>query len=239
MIMRIFYAKCPCCGFDNIFNRMTDLQTVQPITFKQVTCQNGKCLKNFNINGDLSNAAYEMLIYDCYELFRNKKYSYCILNLAQACEVFFNLYLTVKLVYIPFDSESDNDEQLNSNLQELYRQTKMYAFIKMQNIFINLLDVPVNNMDDGRDIILRISDYHNSPTEEKLQGIQNEELRDLVLQLINLNISSLRNKVIHKIAYRPNAQETEAAIEDTRRIIFSLARQCDMHGDEPNSYLLM
>ena len=83
-----FYATCPYCEQENIFNRRSDLGTLEPVTFKQVKCLNPDCEKVFNINGYLANAAFEMLIYDCYELFRKKRYSYCILNLAQACEVF-------------------------------------------------------------------------------------------------------------------------------------------------------
>ena len=70
-----FYATCPYCGFRNIFNRVTDLATTAPISFMTIRCLNDECGQNFNINGDTSNAAYEMLIYDCYELIKKKKYS--------------------------------------------------------------------------------------------------------------------------------------------------------------------
>src|SRR5690349_9162011 len=89
-----FEAECPACGHWNIFNRVSDFKTVEPIAFKTVICLD--CQNDFNINGDQINSAYEMLIFDCYKLKSIKRYSYCILNLAQAYEVFFSQYLRVE-----------------------------------------------------------------------------------------------------------------------------------------------
>ena len=107
-----FVAVCPICDFRNIFSRVSDLKEREPIAFKQVACED--CGKPFNINNDSINAAYEMLVYDCYDLMEEKHYSYCILNLAQAYEVFFSHYLRVELLYKPFSLRDDPDlVQLN------------------------------------------------------------------------------------------------------------------------------
>ena len=63
-----FIATCPHCGFQNIFNRVSDLETVEPIDFKQVICLNSSCKKQFNINGDLLSENYAYFIMDCYDL---------------------------------------------------------------------------------------------------------------------------------------------------------------------------
>jgi hypothetical protein len=102
-----FIARCPLCGFRNIFNRVTDLQDTEPIRFREVVCLNDRCKQKFNINGDLVSPAFRMLVFDCYPLKEEKKYSYCILNLAQAYEVFFSLYLRVELLFRPFSQDPD------------------------------------------------------------------------------------------------------------------------------------
>ncbi len=78
-----------------------------------VYCSDTRCSKPFHISGDLVSAAYEMLIFDCYDLKEEKKYGYCIRNLAQAWESFFSLYLRVSLLYRPF-ARSDFEELKHS-----------------------------------------------------------------------------------------------------------------------------
>ncbi len=120
-----FTAHCPMCGFKNIFNRASDFEYLKPIAHKQVVCLNRDCGQPFIISGDSINSAFEMLIYDCYELRDAKHYAYCILNLAQAFEVFFSQYLRVQLLYRPFASDSDqNIEQLNTLTNLLYEKIK-------------------------------------------------------------------------------------------------------------------
>lgn len=80
-------AKCTNCNKENIYNRTSDLGTTIPIAHKKVVCEH--CHHEFGINGDLVNERYEMLIFDCYYLFQNKKYMQCMTQVCQACEMFF------------------------------------------------------------------------------------------------------------------------------------------------------
>ena len=57
-----FIARCPRCGFENIFNRASDLKDFRPIDFKVVTCLSTDCRQPFTINGDFINPAFEMLV---------------------------------------------------------------------------------------------------------------------------------------------------------------------------------
>lgn len=91
-----FIAVCPICEVENTYNRVTDLKTTKPISFKTVKCF--KCNQNFNIHRDKVSEAYQYLILDVYELKEQKRYMYCILNLAQAMESFLSYSIRVKLL---------------------------------------------------------------------------------------------------------------------------------------------
>src|SRR5260221_158441 len=93
-----FVAQCPCCGKDCIFNRASDLHTLEPIAGLDVSCQSDDCRKPFRSVGDSVNSAHEMLILDCYELIEAKHYMAVILSLTQAYEVFFSLFFRVELL---------------------------------------------------------------------------------------------------------------------------------------------
>lgn len=234
-----FYALCPYCEYENIFNRVSDLESIEPITYRQVQCQNTECRHDFKVNGDLANAAFEMLIYDCYDLYRKKKYSYCILNLAQSCEVFFSLYIYITLAYKPFNREENSTNELNRLISKIYEETKKYSYIKMQNIILNLLveDIHPSNIENSLEIINNISNYASQPSRNKIEGIEDEELKTMLLELMDVNISSLRNKVVHKFAYRPSEKEASDSIEEIRRIILNLSRKLEIVGDDANVYI--
>lgn len=137
-----YIATCPHqhCKFQNIFNRVSDLKTVEPIVFKQVACLKPSCKKQFIINGDLVSENYEYLIKDCYDLLKIKRYMYCILNLCQACEMFFVRAIEVKLIYQPFKDKvfSDDCDQFNDLCKKLYTKIKDYTFENLKRIFFDL-----------------------------------------------------------------------------------------------------
>jgi hypothetical protein len=61
----------------------------------------------------------------------------CILNIAQAYEVFFSLYFRVEILFKPFAAESDmNVEKLNSLGEKLYNMVKRYGFTDMRALFL-------------------------------------------------------------------------------------------------------
>ena len=176
-----FYARCPWCKAKNVFNRESDLGDVHPIAYKEVRCLNGSCGKPFEIKADSVNSAYEMIIYDCYELKREKKYCYCILNLAQAFEVFFSLYLRVHLLYHPFvrykleAQDGDNLKRFNALASLLYRTVKDYGFAKMRNIFLNrmLSNQNIHSFDQAESIIRTLPTCHQMPSDQSINACTN------------------------------------------------------------------
>lgn len=238
-----FKATCPHCNHRNIYNRITDLKTTEAIDYAEVACFNETCNKSFAINGDLISPAFQMLIYDCYELKSQKHYAYCILNLAQAFEVFFSLYLQVQLIYKPLaieeKTQSVDNIRLNELAKQLYDSIKNYAFIKLRNIFLNLLienKTPIT-LDEAEKLILTLDSLTNIPSDQDLQKISDTRLLGLLQALKNSTIHEIRNRVVHKRAYRPTLDEVDSAIKETGDILFLLAHYLEIDSDDINHYV--
>lgn len=238
-----FTAWCPYCTYKNIFNRITDLKTTEAIGFMKVKCLNDVCGKEYNINGDSISPAFKMIVFDCYDLKREKRYSSCILNLAQAFEVFFSLYLRVELLYKPFSIEhkkgENNLNRMNELSKQLYKEIETYAFVKLRTIFLNLVlnNKPAKSLYEAGKIIKNINSLTTTPSDIMIGNIQDAHLSVLLINLKNTKICELRNKVVHKLAYRPSIEEVDAAIEETRSILFSLATCLEMEIDDINWYM--
>jgi len=240
-----FEAECPHCSYWNIFNRVSDLKDITPIAFRKVRCLNSDCNKEFNINGDHINSVYEMLVFDCYKLKQEKRYAYCILNLAQAYETFFSQYLRVELLFKPFARDGeDNLDRLNELAQQLYDYTEKYAFTQMRDIFLNraILCQSVNSLRDAALIIkqlkpLKKQPLPNAPSDTAIANLSDSRLSELLKAVKGSKIAKLRNQVVHKYAYRPKLEEVEDAIEETRNTLFPLGVHLDIHIDEINWYV--
>ena len=222
-----FIATCPHCGFQNIFNRVSDLETVEPIGFKQVICLNSSCKKQFNINGDLVSENYAYLIMDCYDLLKNKRYMYCILNLCQACEMFFVRAIEVKLIYQPFKDKvlPDDCDQLNDLCKKLHTKIKDYPFKSLQRVFFDLYlnDKVFQSLKSIEDYINTIDCRKNkTPQDAEIDLYPNIKARELFKKMKLTKINELRNHVVHKYGYRPDKLLVERNLENIREVIFGL-----------------
>jgi hypothetical protein len=237
-----FIAHCPWCGRENIFNRATDLRTFYPIDYLVVNCLSAECAKAFYLNGDVVNPAYEMIIFDCYELLKRKYYAYCILNLAQAFEVFFSQYLRVDLLYKPFARGPLEDiERLNNVMALLYDKTRKLSFDRMKNLFLScVLDgARPKSLPEAEDIINGFSDKSPCPSDEQITNATisgHEGVRELLLRLKSCKVPEKRNRVVHQHAYRPTLDEVNEALKETREILFPLGSTLDVRIDDANLY---
>ena len=241
-----FYARCPRCGFENTYNRVSDLEDITPIGYKEVRCLNHICKQPFAINGDLVNPVYEMLIFDCHELRKQKRYSYYILNLAQAFEVFFSLYLRVHFHYRPFAKlerealGSGDLDQLNKVASELYEATKNYAFTHMLSVFLQCVlsgNYSASLIEAQQSIRALGTQRPNLPKDQEIIASSNQQLADVLKRLKYSKINELRNKIVHQRAYRPRLAEVDEALEETRDIIFSLKSFLRIQDDVINWYI--
>jgi hypothetical protein len=229
-----FVAQCPWCGQESIFNRATDLKELSPIAFRAVSCLNPACGRPFNINGDSVNSAHEMLVLDCYELLQLKHYMNCILTLAQAYEVFFSLFLRVELLYMPFACDIRKDtNRLNQLAEQLTGKVKEHTFARMRALFLRQLIAGPHpaNLAEAEVAIARLEDRPSDPKDAELEALNDRQLVDLLKALKRTPINTLRNRVVHKQAYRPTREEAEAALEEARSLLFPLTNRLDLYDD--------
>jgi len=240
-----FYATCPSCGRRNTFNRASDWHDFSLVDHKEVDCLHPDCGKRFFVNGDQSNPCYEMLVFDCYELLEAKHYSYCILNLAQAFEVFFSQYLRVTLLYGPLAQQQKFDlDSHNEMLRLLEEKIETFPFGKMRRLFFQIaLRTEAPPTLQASKLVINAIDPRNvppEPSDDELRGqtlVPNVYLRNLFLRLKHCEVPNLRNKVVHKVAYRPTHEEAKEALQETRAILFPLGFALDVQSDDMNRYL--
>lgn len=229
-----FVAQCPWCGQESIFNRASDLKDLRPIASRTVSCLNPACGKPFIINGDSVNSAPEMLVFDCYELLQLKHYMNCILTLAQAYEVLFNLFFRVELLYKPFATDPNKDiDRLNGLAQRLTKKVQNHTFGPMRALFLRQLvsgSAP-RTLDESEVAIAALDDRPKDPRDIEFDSLSDTELAGILKALKATKINKLRNQVVHKRAYRPTREEAELALEETRLIIFPLTQRLGLCDD--------
>jgi hypothetical protein len=230
-----FVAQCPWCEQESIFNRATDLKDLSPIAFRTVSCLNPACGKPFNINGDSVNSAHEMLVLDCYELLQLKHYMNCILSLAQAYEVFFSLFFRVELLYKPFGADPDQElSHLNRLSEELHEKIKEHTFTRMRALFLQHIVTGSRpaNLAEAEAAIAGLEDHPSDPKDAELEALGDKQLVALLKAVKSTAINTLRNRVVHKQAYRPTREEAEEA----RSLLFPLTSRLGLY-DDINRYM--
>jgi len=221
-----FEARCPICGSWNIFNRATDFGDFKLIGFKTVSCFSSECGQQFNINGDLVSPDYNMFIMQCYTLKETKQYMLCIVVLAQAFELFFSRYLLKTLVLDPLKKDPTRRMATNykSMADALYEKIERLAYQKLRNIFLNVAIqmLSLSTILEARSTIQAIPSMHCDPSDFAIDAYPFTDIRDLIHGVKRSSIGKLRNRVVHKEGYRPRLDEVEAALTETRKLIFGL-----------------
>ena len=202
------FVDCPLCARELVLNRASDLHTFKPIFGTHVSCE--KCYRGFWLNGDSVNERHESLIFDCRDLLARKRYMNCILNICQAYEMFFRLYLRVRLLYVPFGSNSDRGAaslvRLNQLSRDLECKIERFAFKKMRSSFLRLITEknPPGTLDEAAKYIMQFSGGRRS-REVDLQSTTGKNLEDRLVQLAGTKIDDLRNDVVPQGGPPPDA----------------------------------
>ena len=227
-------VDCPLCHHEITFNRVSDLDTFKPISGANVFCP--ECKGEFWINGDSVNERHEAIVFDCHDLLRTKRYMNCILNVCQAYEMFFSLYLRVNLLYLPFGSNFREDSnalrKLNELSDQLSNRTEKFGFVKMRKIFLRLAIEPKrpSDLDESRRYINEISDY-TLPKDAELKMWPDKRIAIFLIRVKETQINKLRNDVVHKKGYRPKNSEAEHALNEARAVLFPLTSLLNLHDD--------
>ncbi len=230
----IVTGDCPICGRELNFSRKEDLGTVGTVVDVRVSCEG--CRESFRLTGDSVNERHETLLLDCHNLLRKKRYMNCILNVCQAYEMFFSLFLRVKLIYVPFgrmpDRGSSSVAKLNQLCWALSRKTGKFGFVKLRNSALSLAveSNPPSTLDEAGEYIKSLSGSR-SPKAADLSLLADKKLADLLERVKRTKINQLRNDVVHKKGYRPTRAEAEDAAEEARAVLGPLTWQLELHDD--------
>lgn len=230
-------ATCPKCGARNVYNRATDIGHFRPISNWPVVCENSQCHAVFDVIGDLINPSYEMLLLDACDLLREKSYTEAVLKATTAYEMFFSHYLRVEFVYRAStrDRTSDRDsvDWMTSATQLLRNATERHTFKPMRWVFLRAaVDNPHPATIAAAEAYIR--SIPRRPAEvprSDIEALQDQNLRSLLLHVLDSSIDDLRNDIVHKTAYRPTLDETKAAVDDAYITIFRLGQHYGLGND--------
>jgi hypothetical protein len=224
------YVECHSCHKANIFNRVSDLNELGYISGMDVQCLH--CQAPFRIGGDTVNPRHQLLLYDCNRLFKEKRYTACVLYAAQAFEVFCSLFLRIELAYKPYSRESKGAplqhlpvSQLNALMALLYDTIRRFAFVDLRNVFLNTVlsgTSPANIAAAQQAITALPSLRDRCPSDASIAQHSDPAVAALLQAFKNCSVHELRNSVVHQAVYLPSAQEAEASVTEAGNILYPL-----------------
>lgn len=218
-------ATCDHCQALCIFNRVDDFTDTMPISGRRVACW--QCSKDFWIKGDTINTPYQFLIDDARDHFRRKRYMPAIASLAQAWEVFFASCAVSTYVFRPFFAEASVDrdiDELNGLYQELFETIKSFTWFPLRNLVLNMLLTepwPVTVAETRAQIKL-LKSFGNAPSPKQIAAVAEGRRRETLEHLNELTIGTLRNRVVHKNAYRPTRAEVEPCLTSEISVLYRI-----------------
>lgn len=218
-------ARCDECGSLCVFNRVDDIGHPGPYDGCDVTCL--VCGASFWIYGDVINPAYQFFIFASDEHMRRKHYMLSVTSLAQAWEMFFEAFVYSNYLYRPFCS----NERYPGDLKQANRlgallgdAIQKFTFDPLRNVLVNTIVEGVHpvTLDDSETAVPRITDddFRRRPAKTRVEAFPDPAVRDLLLRLQDLRINELRNKVVHKGAYRPRRAEVEECRDDEIGVLY-------------------
>jgi len=202
------YVDCPYCKKENIFNRMSDLKTNRCIVSLNVICQ--FCKKEFHISNDkLIYPKFQSILDELEVIKKQKNYRLYILTLCQGIECFFEQAIMNKI--LDRNAALRNEEgkidikRYNEEQDKLYKKT-IYDLCQKgskKNEFKNA------TFNDLRIIFLYIFDDERKNDNGNLKKLKEDKREKSFKAIEDTKINEIRNKVIHKQAYRPSLEEIE------------------------------
>lgn len=224
-------ANCPTCGVRNVYNRRSDLNARGTIDNATVAC--AACSRKFDIVGDLINPTHELLLLDCRQLLEDKRYGDVILTAAKAHEVFFSHFLHVQLLWRPIGTDCGVLTRWNELRAQMDTKLATSTFKPLRKLFLQMVlaRTAPQNFDEAQACIAALSKETRGVTREAVAAVRDERLRDLLLGLHDTTIDELRNRVVHKEAYRPTRDQASAACQEASRVLFGLTSVLRLRGD--------
>jgi hypothetical protein len=215
-------AQCDECGSLSTFNRVDDIGDPGPYySGSYVGCP--ECGRPFWVFGDAIEPAYELLILDAEQHMRAKHYMLCVTSLAQAWEMFFATFVYSNYLYRPFHRNTrypERIERFDGLAKQLGHAIWNSTFDQLRNVLVNTVveGVRPRTLDESEVAIARIrrDNFGQRPAKARVDALPDSSVRAVLLQLQDLRIGDLRNRVVHKDAYRPHRWEVEECSDEIR-----------------------
>lgn len=205
-------VTCDHCNVKLLLNRRDDLGEFSAISGRTFTCS--ACGRDFWITGDVVNTAYEMFIFAADEHFASKQHMLTVMSLAQAWEIFLATFAYSNFAYRPFwlkRPHADELDELNRCLGKLEHAIRNFNFRNLLNLTAHTIvrQLHPRTLAEAEPMIEAIERnlLHRDPSNADIATIRDTEVREAVVRLRNLQVVELRNRVGHKQAYRPAANE--------------------------------
>jgi hypothetical protein len=140
----------------------------------------------------------------------------CVMSLAQAWEMFFATFAYSQYLYRPFHHNArypGRTERFDGLAKQLGDAIWNFTFHPLRNVLVNTVveGVRPRTLDESEIAIARIrgDSFDQRPTKARVAAFPDPSVRAVLLQLQELRIGELRNRVVHKDAYRPRRWEIE------------------------------
>ena len=222
-------VACDDCHETRVYNRVSDIGEVGPYVGRTIVC--AACSREFWITMDVAGSAYEQFIHDADSHFARKRYMLTVASLAQAWEIFFSTFADATFVFRPFFAAQPNDRdvaRLNAVHHHLHEALKRFSFFDLRNLVLNVMveRIAPRTLAEAEQQIARINNerFDRDVARKTLRAVSDGVLSELLLQLRDVTIGSLRKRVVHQYAYRPNRGETQIALESEVVLLYRLEK---------------
>jgi len=212
-------VPCHECGRTNIISRSSDLSDTGFAIGKELPCQNPHCEANVRVSLEAADPDYQLMIWEATRLRGEKRYMLAVAALAQAFEMFFALAVEVMLIHHVANFGNATEDELTKLAGDVYEATERFTYWKMRNLFISVAVRPrPSSVSEAAQIIGNISALAKERSDTELSSSGDPRLTELLFRLMALTIGNLRNRVVHKIAYRPRVQELNESLGQATRL---------------------
>lgn len=188
------YFDCPHCNAENTFNRATDLGPLAMTSGMETHCQ--QCHGRLWLTNDRVQMAQHHWFLQELPLLKDRKlYRDYTLTLCQGAESFF-LQAVVNKQFDRSPEYRDSagrfaPQKYRTDLASFHQKVKPYTFSDMRTLFLNTFRPEIENATERINIV-------------------KEDKRDWADSVVRKSkINGLRNRVVHKYAYRPSLSDIE------------------------------
>jgi hypothetical protein len=219
-------CNCPGCDAKNIYNRVSDLKTIEQLDLITVPCFN--CNIEFNIEGDTINDTYELILMEVHEAKNRKEYRNCILLLTQALETFLNHTIEIAVLNEKILIKGCNNiDEYNEIKKKYFDKLEKLTFTPMKILFYEIFlnkrkfkskEEIENFIDEIKPGRLRNLTEVNEKIQKDIKNFPDKAISEMFDILNKTRLHEIRNKVIHKYVYRPSLQEVEECFKDVENI---------------------